>query len=106
MEPSAISLSPHRTHTWYGSRSRYRPARATPTPSGSPWPSEPVATSTQGSAGVGWPSSRESNRRYLVISSSSETTPTALNTEYSSGDACPLEKMRWSLLSACGLSQS
>ena len=28
-------------------------------------------------------------RRYPVISSSSETTPTALNTEYSSGDACP-----------------
>jgi len=45
-------------------------------------------------------------RRYLVISSWSDTTPTALNTEYSSGDACPLEKMRWSLLSACGLSQS
>ncbi len=29
-----------------------------------------------------------------VISSSSETTPTALNTEYSSGDAWPLEKIR------------
>ncbi len=30
----------------------------TPTPMGRPWPSEPVATSTQGSTGVGWPSMR------------------------------------------------
>ena len=59
----------------------YRPARATPTPSGSPCPSEPVATSTHGSTGVGWPSSREPNRRYPVISSSSDTTPAALNIE-------------------------
>ena len=94
IDPSAVSLSPHSTHTRYGSSSRYRPARATPTPSGSPWPSEPVATSTHGSTGVGWPSSREPNRRYPVISSSSETTPAALNMEYSSGDACPLEKIR------------
>jgi transketolase len=32
--------------------------------------------------------------RYPVISSSSDTTPAALNIEYSSGDACPLEKIR------------
>ena len=78
MEPSAISLSPHSTQTRYGSRSRYLPASATPTPSGRPWPSDPVATSTHGSTGVGWPSSRDPNRRYPVISSSSDTTPTAL----------------------------
>ena len=36
---------------------------ATPTPSGNPWPSDPVATSTHGSTGVGWPSSGEPNRR-------------------------------------------
>lgn len=53
MEPSAVSLSPHSTHTWKGSSSRYRPARAMPTASGRPWPNDPVATSTQGSTGVG-----------------------------------------------------
>src|SRR5258708_26427011 len=106
MDPSAISLSPHSTQTRYGRRSRYLPASATPTPSGSPWPSDPVATSTHGSTGVGWPSRRDPKRRYPVISSSSETTPTALYTEYSSGDAWPLEKIRWSLLSLSGLSQS
>jgi len=39
----------------------------------------------------------------VVISSSSEITPAALNIEYSSGEAWPLEKIRWSLagLSAC-----
>ena len=94
IDPSAISLSPHSTHTRYGNSSRYRPARATPTPSGSPWPSEPVATSTHGNTGVGWPSSREPKRRYPVISSSSEMTPAALNIAYSNGDACPFEKIK------------
>ena len=37
-----------------------------------------------------------------VISSSSDTTPAALNIEYSNGDACPLEKIRWSLAGSCG----
>jgi hypothetical protein len=46
------------------------------------------------------------NRRYPVISSSSETTPTALNAEYSSGEAWPLEKIRWSLAASRGSSQS
>ena len=53
IEPSAITLSPHSTQVRYGSRSRLRPASAIPTPIGSPWPSEPVATSTQGTRGVG-----------------------------------------------------
>ena len=39
-----------------GSRSSRLPASAMPTAIGSPWPSEPVATSTQGIRGVGWPS--------------------------------------------------
>ena len=38
-------------------------AMATPTPIGRPWPSEPVATSTYGSTGVGWPCSRLPRRR-------------------------------------------
>ncbi len=94
IDPSAISLSPHSTHTWYGSLSRHRPASAIPTPYGRPWPSDPVATSTQGSAGVGWPCSREPNRRNPVTSSSSVIAPAALNMAYSSGDAWPLEKIR------------
>jgi hypothetical protein len=49
---------------------------AMPTAYGSPWPSEPVATSTQGIRGVGWPSKIESNCRY-VSSSSSEIAPAA-----------------------------
>ena len=53
IEPSAISESPHRHQTRYGSRSSRLPASATPTLIGRPWPSEPVATSTQGSTGVG-----------------------------------------------------
>ena len=65
-----------------------------------------MATSTHGSTGVGWPSSLEPNRRYPVISSSSDTTPAALNIEYSKGDACPLEKIRWSLAGLSGCCQS
>ena len=35
-----------------------------------------------------------------------DATPTALNTEYSSGEAWPLEKIRWSLAASRGSSQS
>ena len=52
-DPSASSRSPQSTHTRYGSLSRRLPAMAMPTPIGRPWPSEPVATSTHGSRGVG-----------------------------------------------------
>jgi hypothetical protein len=75
-EPSAISLSPQRHQTRYGMRSSFRPARATPTEIGSPCPSEPVATSTHGSTGVGWPSRRLPKRR-KESSSSSEIAPAA-----------------------------
>jgi hypothetical protein len=47
-----------------------------PTPYGRPCPSEPVATSTHGIRGVGWPSKMLENWRY-VSSSSSEITPAA-----------------------------
>ncbi len=79
IDPSAISESPQRTQTREGIFSS-RAASATPTPIGRPWPSEPVATSTQGRSGVGWPSSREPNLR-KVSSSSSSIAPTAFSTE-------------------------
>ena len=105
MEPSAISLSPHSTQTRYGSLSRRLPANATPTPMGSPWPSDPVATSTQSIAGVGCPWSLLPNLR-KVSSSSSEIAPAALYREYSKGEAWPLEKIRWSLLGSSWSSKS
>src|SRR5438309_946111 len=57
--------------------SKYLPLYAIPTPVGSPCPREPVATSTQGSAGVGCPSMRLPNLRSVSISSS-EIAPAAL----------------------------
>ena len=79
IEPSAISESPHSTHVRNGSLSSERPAIATPTPTGRPWPSDPVATSVGGIRGVGWPSSRDPSLRN-VSSSSSSIAPTALST--------------------------
>ena len=77
-----------------------------PTPYGRPWPNEPVATSTHGSStGTGCPSSRLPNFRN-VSSSSSVIAPAALYIEYRSGDACPLEKTRWSFRGSSGLSKS
>src|SRR5256886_16521189 len=102
IEPSASSESPHSTQTWYGSLSRYWPASATPTPIGRPWPSEPVATSTHGMTGVGWPCRREPNLRQ-GISSASGMAPTALNLAEDSGDAWPLEEIKWSLVGSFGL---
>ena len=86
IDPSAISESPHRTQTRYGSLSSRLPASATPTPMGSPWPRLPVATSTQGMTGVGWPCSRLPCCRKVSISSSLMA-PAALYIEYSSGEA-------------------
>ena len=56
------------------------PASATPTAIGSPWPSEPVATSTHGITGTGWPSNFEPKRRKLSRSSS-VIAPAAFSTE-------------------------
>jgi hypothetical protein len=63
------------------------------------------AASTYGISGVGWPSKREPNSR-RVRSSSSLTTPTALYMAYSSGQAWPFEKIRWSLSGRLGFCQS
>ena len=51
-EPSADSESPSSTHTRPPVPSS-RIASAIPSPTASPWPSEPVATSTHGSSGIG-----------------------------------------------------
>ena len=53
-----------------------------PSPMGSPWPSDPVATSTQGisGTGAGCPWTGDPNCR-KVNSSWSEMAPIALNTE-------------------------
>ena len=64
----------------YGIRSSFLPASPIPTENGRPWPSEPVATSTHGIAGVGWPCSREPKTR-KVSSSSSVIAPAALYIE-------------------------
>ena len=80
IEPSAISESPHRHQTRYGSLSRWRAAIAMPTEIGRPWPSEPVATSVGGMRGVGWPSRRESSLRN-VRNSSSSIAPAAFRIE-------------------------
>ena len=77
IEPSAISLSPHRHQTRDGERSKRLAASASPAATGRPCPSDPVATSTQGSTGVGWPSSRLPSLRKLS-SSSSVIAPAAL----------------------------
>src|SRR2546425_12730531 len=101
IDPSASSESPHSTQTWKGSLSRYWPARATPTPIGSPWPSDPVATSTHGIAGVGWPCRREPNFR-KVISSAAVIAPPALNIAEHSGDAGPLGATKGSVVGYFG----
>ena len=80
MEPSASSESPQRTQTLKSADSSLAPASAIPTEIGRPWPSEPVATSTQGSSGVGWPCRREPNSR-KVSSSSSSIAPAILYIE-------------------------
>ena len=80
IEPSAISESPHRHHVRNGRRSSRLPASATPTAIGRPWPSEPVATSTHGMIGTGWPSNFEPNLRKLSRSSSL-IAPAAFSTE-------------------------
>ena len=105
IEPSAISLSPQTVQTRNGSWSSRLPASAIPTEIGSPWPSEPVATSTQGMIGVGWPWRREPSLRN-VSSSSSVIAPAALKIEYTSGEAWPFENTRWSFSGFSGRSKS
>ena len=74
-------------------RSSSRIASAMPSPIGSPWPSEPVATSTHGisGSGAGWPCSGGPIRR-SESSCSSVIAPIAFSAEYSSGEACPFDR--------------
>src|SRR6266542_1656583 len=105
-DPSITSESPIRTQVRPGSPSS-RMARAIPRPTGSPCPSDPVATSTHGisGTGAGWPWTGLPNLRKLM-SSSSLSAPIALSTEYSSGDAWPFERMNRSLPRSLGSSTS
>ena len=91
IDPSAISESPSITQTCPGEPSS-RNAYAIPTPIGSPWPSDPVATSTHGSSGTGagCPWIGDPNRRSVSISSS-EMAPIAFSAAYRTGAAWPFE---------------
>jgi len=77
IEPSASSESPQSVQTRSSEDSSLAAAVAMPTAIGSPWPSEPVATSTQEISGVGCPCRREPNSR-KVSSSASSIAPAAL----------------------------
>jgi hypothetical protein len=61
-----------------------------PTAEATPWPSDPVATSTQGSTGRGWPSSRLPGLA-CVSSSASSIAPIALSQAYWSVEAWPFD---------------
>ncbi len=105
-EPSAASESPISTQTRPG-RASTRMARAIPRPIGSPWPSEPVATSTHGisGTGAGWPWSGLRNFRN-DSNSSSVMAPMAFSTAYMRGDAWPLDRTNRSLARCFGSSTS
>ena len=79
MDPSAVSLSPTSVQMWNGARHSRFAASAIPTAIGMPCPSEPVATSTHGSTGVGWPCTRAPSFRNCM-SSRSSIAPAARNT--------------------------
>src|SRR6185436_14588143 len=75
-----------------------------PTAAQMPCPSEPVATSTNGSRGVGCPSRSESIRRSFNSSARSNA-PASAQAAYRSGAACPFESTNRSLtvfLGSCG----
>ena len=61
-----------------------------------PWPSEPVATSTNGSRGVGWPSRSESIRRSFSSSARSNA-PASAHAAYRIGAAWPFDSTKRSL---------
>ena len=67
-----------------------------------PCPSEPVATSTKGSRGVGCPSRSQSSLR-SERSSSRVRKPASAQAAYSSGAAWPFDSTKRSLSSCCGL---
>ena len=99
-EPSALSASPSNTYVrrWLPSS---RASSVNPMAAGSPWPSEPVATSTKGKCGVGWPSRSESICR-RVSNVSREIAPAAAHAAYRIGAACPFERTNTSLFGSRG----
>lgn len=58
-----------------------------------PWPSDPVATSTKLSRGVGWPSRSLSILRRFSCSSTGKR-PARDQAAYKMGAACPLDRMK------------
>ena len=77
IEPSAISLSPQQHPHAVREVLEVLAASAMPTPIGSPWPSEPVATSTHGMRGVGMALEHAAELAVASRMSSSVTTPAA-----------------------------
>src|SRR6187401_3140308 len=82
-----------------------RALSAMPTPAHNPWPSDPVATSTHGSRGVGCPSRSESSFR-SVSKSSRGMMPTSAQAAYRIGAACPFDRTKRSLSSLRGFAGS
>src|SRR5574341_760312 len=95
-DPSTDSPSPISTYTRAVDRSSRLAASAMPTPAGSPCPNEPVATSTNGRRGVGWPSRSDPNVRNLRSSALSNS-PASAHAAYKSGAAWPLDSTKRSL---------
>ncbi len=105
-EPSATSESPIRHQTRAGIASIFI-ASAIPSANGSPWPSEPVATSIHGisGSGTGCPCTADPNRR-KVSSCSSVIAPTAFRTENIRGDAWPFDSTNRSFARLLGSATS
>src|SRR2546421_7975454 len=76
-------------------------ASALPSPAERPWPSDPVATSTHGIRGVGWPSRSLSSLR-SVRRSFSLRIPHSAYADHSTGAACPFERTNRSFAGLCG----
>ena len=73
-----------------------RALSAVPIAAQMPWPSEPVATSTNGSRGVGCPSRSESISRSFSSSARSNA-PASAHAAYRIGAACPFDSTKRSL---------
>src|SRR6266511_3635784 len=78
-----------------------RAFNALPTAAQMPWPSEPVATSTKGSFGVGWPSRSDPICR-SVSSSRRSNAPASAQAAYRIGAACPFDNTNRSLSGLAG----
>src|SRR5580765_136002 len=78
-----------------------RAFNAVPMAAQMPWPSEPVATSTNGSLGVGCPSRFESILRRLSRSARSKA-PASAHRAYRIGAAWPFDSTKRSASTLCG----